>query len=318
MARWTADDIPDQSGRTALITGANSGLGLETATALAAHGARVLMACRNRERAADARNQVSAAATGPAPLVVALDLADLESVRTAAETLVDGDDQLDLLVNNAGVMALPLRHTAQDFEMQFGTNHLGHFALTGRLLPLLARSSRPRVVTLSSAAHRIGRMRWDDLNWQHGYRKWLAYGQSKLANLLFMFELDRRAKSAARDAEVSRELVSVGAHPGYASTHLQAAGPEMAGNRVMGSMMDVANRVVAQSAEQGSRPTLYAATMPDVQGGEYYGPDGPGEMRGYPKKVRPSGAARNESDAARLWQLSEELSGVSYDWSALG
>jgi NAD(P)-dependent dehydrogenase (short-subunit alcohol dehydrogenase family) len=158
----------------------------------------------------------------------------------------------------------------------------------------------------------MGRMRWDDPNWQAGYRKWMAYGQSKLSNLLFMAELDRRA----RDAGLGGRFQSVAAHPGYASTHLQAAGPEMAGNRLMGSMMDIANRVVAQSAEQGAAPTLYAATMPDVQGGEYYGPDGIGEMRGYPKKVEPSHRAKNEADAARLWELSEELTGVSFIWSA--
>jgi len=298
------------------VTGANSGLGLETATALAAHGARVLMACRNQEKAAEALRRVREVATGPAPEVVTLDLADLESVRVASETLVDTEGRLDLLVNNAGVMALPLRRTPQGFEMQFGTNHLGHFALTGRLLPLLARPVTARVVTLSSAAHRIGRMRWDDLSWQHGYRKWLAYGQSKLANLLFMSELDRRAR-AHSTARAGDGLVSVAAHPGYASTHLQAAGPEMMGNRLMSSMMDAANRVFAQSAEHGARPTLYAATMPDVQGGAFYGPDGPGEMRGHPKEVKPSGSARNEADAARLWEVSQELTGVSFDWSAV-
>jgi len=316
MARWTAEDIPDQSGRTALVTGANSGLGLETAAALAAHGARVLMACRNQEKAADALRRVREVATGAPPEVVPLDLADLESVRTTSETLVATEERLDLLVNNAGVMALPLRRTPQGFEMQFGTNHLGHFALTGRLLPLLTRPVTSRVVTLSSAAHRMGRMRWHDLSWQHGYRKWLAYGQSKLANLLFMAELDRRAKahSAAKGGD---GLVSVAAHPGYASTHLQAAGPEMMGNRLMSSMMDTANRVFAQSAEHGARPTLYAATMPDVQGGAFYGPDGPGEMRGHPKEVKPSGNARNEADAARLWEVSQDLTGVSFDWSAV-
>ncbi|MDQ6696238.1 MAG: oxidoreductase [Actinomycetota bacterium] len=315
MARWTAQDIPDQTGRTALVTGANSGLGLETATALAAHGARVLMACRNQEKAAGALSGVRAAAAGPTPEVVPLDLADLASVRAASEALLDKGEALDLLVNNAGVMALPLRRTPQGFEMQFGTNHLGHFALTGRLLPLLRRPASSRVVTLSSAMHRIGRMRWEDLSWTSGYHKWPAYGQSKLANLLFMSELDRRA-TAHRGARSGGGLVSVAAHPGYASTHLQAAGPEMGGNRLAGSMMNMANSVFAQSAEQGARPSLYAATMPDVQGGAFYGPDGPGEMRGYPKEVQPNGRARNEADAARLWTISEELTEVTFDWSA--
>ncbi len=311
MAHWTAHDIPDQSGRTALVTGANSGLGLETATALAAHGARVLMACRNQEKAREALDHVRNVAAGPRPEVVSLDLADLESVRATAERMVDADEPLDVLVNNAGVMALPLRRTAQGFEMQFGTNHLGHFALTGRLLPLLLRGDGARVVTLSSMMHRTGRMRWEDLNWEHGYRKWLAYGQSKLANLLFMSELDRRSTNHA-----GGRLVSVSAHPGYASTHLQAAGPEMAGNKLMSSMVDLANQVVAQSAEQGALPSLYGATMPDVQGGEYYGPNGPGEMRGSPKKVTASRRAQSPEDAARLWARSEELTGVTFDWSS--
>ncbi len=309
MAHWTADDIPDQSGRTALVTGANSGLGLETATALAAHGARVLMACRNQAKGAEALSHVRTTASGPAPEIVALDLADLDSVRASAQKLIDADEQIDLLVNNAGVMALPERRTSQGFEMQFGTNHLGHYALTGRLLPVLLRSDRPRVVTMSSFAHHIGRMRWDDLNWEHGYRKWLAYGQSKLANLLFMRELDRQASRAGKT------LVSVAAHPGYASTHLQAAGPEMAGNKLLGSVMDLANSVVAQSAAQGALPSLYAGTMPDVRGGEFYGPNGPGEVRGFPKKVGMSSQARSDRDAVRLWERSEDLTGVTFDWS---
>jgi NAD(P)-dependent dehydrogenase (short-subunit alcohol dehydrogenase family) len=302
--RWTADDIPDQTGRTILITGANSGLGLRSAESLAAKGAKVLMACRNETKAKAARDDVAAVATGPEPQVVKLDLSDLASVRAAA-TEVDGSvDHIDVLMNNAGVMAIPLARTADGFEMQFGTNHLGHFALTGLLLPALRRAPSPRVISTSSTAHKIGRMRWDDLNWETGrYSKWLAYGQSKLSNLLFMHELDRRAGGA---------LLSAAAHPGYAATHLQAVGPDATGNRLMGTVFDGLNRVVAQSDRDGALPQLYAATMPDVSGGDYYGPDGPFEVRGGPKRVSHTGAAGNADAQRRLWEQSEALTGVTY------
>jgi NAD(P)-dependent dehydrogenase (short-subunit alcohol dehydrogenase family) len=309
MTRWTAEEIPDQTGRTVLITGANSGLGLRSAEALAAKGARVLMACRNEAKAKVARDEVAAKATGPEPEIVKLDLSDLDSVRAAAEQVNESVEQLDVLMNNAGVMAIPKSRTPQGFEMQFGTNHLGHFALTGRLQPALRRAPVPRVVTTSSGAHRMGRMRWDDLNWDSGrYGKWLAYGQSKLANLLFMSELSRRA------GEAGSRLVSVAAHPGYAATHLQAVGPDQSGNRLMGSGWAVANRVMAQSDTMGALPQLYAATMPDVEGGTYYGPDGLFEQRGYPTIVKRSSAARDADAARRLWDRSEELTGVSYSF----
>jgi NAD(P)-dependent dehydrogenase (short-subunit alcohol dehydrogenase family) len=211
-------------------------------------------------------------------------------------------------MNNAGVMAIPLRRTADDFEMQFGTNHLGHFAFTGRLLPLLLAADKPRVVSTSSQAHRIGKMRWDDLHWRKRYSKWMAYGQSKLANLLFTFELDRRAEREGT------ELLAAAAHPGYASTHLQAAGPEMAGSPLMERVMDFGNHLVAQSDADGALPQLYAATMPDVKGGEYYGPNGPFEMRGSPKKVSCAGAARDTNAAKRLWDISEQATGVTFNW----
>ncbi len=306
MARWTADDIPDLEGRTILVTGANSGLGLSSATALAAHGARVLMGCRNAARAHAAAAKVSVAATGPEPTVVTLDLADLDSVRRCADEVAATTDRLDVLMNNAGVMALPLRRTAQGFEAQFGTNHLGHFALTGAVLPLLLAAEAPRVVTTSSQAHRIGRMRWDDLNWERGYQRWPAYGQSKLANLLFTAELERRAGGA---------LLAAAAHPGYAATHLQAAGPEMEGNHLMKRLNDFGNRVFAQSADMGALPQLYAATADGVRGGDYYGPGGPFEARGYPQKTGSTRAAGDEASARRLWEVSEELTGTTYRWS---
>ncbi len=308
MARWNREDIPDQSGRTVLITGANSGLGLRSAEALATAGAKVLLGCRNATKAAVALDAVKAVATGAPPEVVSIDLADLDSVKTAAEQVDGMVDRLDVLMNNAGVMAIPLNRTAQGFEAQLGTNHLGHFALTGRLLPALLRADAPRVVTTSSHAHRVGKMHWDDLNWERGYKRWGAYGQSKLANLLFMRELDRRATAH------ETALLSAAAHPGYAATHLQSVGSEMSGRKLAGRVMGVGNRVVAQSDATGALPQLYAATMPDVKGGEYFGPDRLFENRGHPKRVGSTSRSRREADARRLWEVSEELTGVTYPW----
>lgn len=296
MTRWAAADIPDQTGRTVLITGANSGLGFRSAEALAGHGARVLLACRNATKAAAALDSVAAVATGPAPEVVTLDLADLDSVRAAAADVATRVESLDVLMNNAGIMATPRGTTAQGFELQLGTNHLGHFALTGLLLPLLRVAGAPRVVTTSSQVHRAGTMRWHDLQWTKGYERWRAYGQSKLANLLFMRELGRRAPG----------LVSAAAHPGLAATHLQS------GEGFVKKLSGVGNHFLAQSAAQGALPQLYAATMPDVASGEYFGPDGLFERAGYPKRVGMTAAARSDEDAVRLWTVSEELTGVTY------
>jgi NAD(P)-dependent dehydrogenase (short-subunit alcohol dehydrogenase family) len=213
-----------------------------------------------------------------------------------------------VLMNNAGVMAIPLDRTADGFEMQFGTNHLGHFALTGLLLPVLRKATAPRVVTTASTAHRGGRMNWDDLNAEKGYRRWGAYSQSKLANLLFMRELDRRAREAGSD------LISVAAHPGYAATHLQAVGPEQSGRRLTRWFMGVGNALVAQSDAKGALPQLYAATESDVEGGEYFGPDRLFESRGNPKRVGSTSASKDAEAARRLWGISEELTGVTYDF----
>ena len=308
VTKWTDADIPDQHGRIVLITGANSGLGLRSAEALARKGARVLLACRNAQKAAAALEAVEACATTAAPEVVSLDLSDLSSVEAAADHVATRVDRLDVLMNNAGVMAIPLQRTADDFEMQFGTNHLGHFALTGRLLPLLLAGTEPRVVTTSSQAHRIGKMQWDDLQARTHYSKWPAYGQSKLANLLFMRELARRSR------EHGSPLRSMAAHPGYASTYLQSRGAEMTGSRIGARTMDLGNRVFAQSDAQGAWPQLYAATMPNVQSGDYYGPSGLFEMHGSPKKVGTTHRAQNDADARRLWDVSEKETGVTYDW----
>jgi NAD(P)-dependent dehydrogenase (short-subunit alcohol dehydrogenase family) len=289
MAGWTEQDIPDLTGRTVVITGANSGLGEAATRALADHGARVVMACRNATKAE------AVAARMPGEVSVRpLDLADLSSVRAFAH--VTGD--VDVLINNAGIMAVPKSRTADGFESQFGTNFLGHFALTGLLLPKISQ----RVVTLSSGVHRIGRIDLDDLNWHtRRYRRWAAYGQSKLADLMFAYELDRRLTAA------KSEVLSVAAHPGYAATALQSHTESL-----MDRLMALGNRVIAQDAVGGARPMLYAATMPHVRGGEYYGPDGLGEVRGHPRTVRSSAAARDAATAAQLWRKAEQLTGVSF------
>ncbi|WP_410788162.1 oxidoreductase [Kribbella sp. C-35] len=299
---WSTADIPDLTGRLALVTGATSGLGYETALELLRHGADVLVAARNPEKAAQAVETLTQKA-GRAPTVLELDLADLASVQRAAEEVVKSYDKLDLLVNNAGVMAPPYRQTLDGFELQLGTNHLGHFALTGRLLPSLVKGSR--VITVSSFMHKTVRgLSEDDLRRPAGsYRKWEAYGKSKLANLLFMLELDRRARADGAD------LLSVGAHPGYASTHLQAAGPELAGRALQAQLWGAATRMVAQSAAAGAWPSLYAATYPDLRPGSFVGPSF-FEYRGTPKVVLPTRTAQDPELAQRLWEWSVEATGV--------
>jgi NAD(P)-dependent dehydrogenase (short-subunit alcohol dehydrogenase family) len=305
MSSWTTSDLPRLDGTLAVVTGANSGLGLITARELAAHGAEVVMACRDEARARVALDAVRAAAPDAAVRTASLDLADLASVERFAAELESEAGHLDLLVNNAGVMATPRRETADGFELQLGTNHLGHFALTGRLLGLLEAAPAPRVVTVSSTAHKMGRMRFDDLMSERRYRRWEAYGQSKLANLLFAFELQRRAQAAGS------ALLSVAAHPGYAATNLQFVGPSMRSSGLEERVYGLANRILAQSDEQGALPLLYAATM-DVPPGCFVGPDGFQEMRGHPALVEARPAAHDEAAAARLWDASEQLTGVRY------
>jgi NAD(P)-dependent dehydrogenase (short-subunit alcohol dehydrogenase family) len=301
MGDWDADDIPDQSGRTAVVTGANSGLGLVTARELARHGALVVMACRNLDKGRAAQAEFAAVASGPAPELEQLDLASLASVRAFAERFRAAHDGLDLLINNAGVMAPPRRHTEDGFELQFGTNHLGHFALANLLLPAMEGRRDARVVTLSSNAHKtVPRIAFGNLNGDRRYFRWSAYGQSKLANLMFALELDRRLRS--EDSTVK----SLAAHPGYAATNLQSAAAPLVDRLVM----KVGNAVIAQSDEMGALPVLFAATQPGLLSGTYVGPDGRGEHRGHPKIVRPNRAARNEDAARRLWQVSEDLTGV--------
>jgi NAD(P)-dependent dehydrogenase (short-subunit alcohol dehydrogenase family) len=302
--KWTVERIPDQSGRTAVVTGANSGLGLVTARELARAGAHVVLACRNTEKGEAALRDCTAATPDDGQLELEeLDLASLDSVRAFAERFRSGHDGLDLLVNNAGVMATPRRHTADGFELQFGTNHLGHFALTGLLIGELEGRDDARVVTLSSGAHRIGRIAFDNLDGERRYFRWRAYGQSKLANLLFALELDRRLRAAGSTVK------SLAAHPGYAATNLQFAGPP----GVDAAVMKVSNRLLAQSDEMGALPTLYAATEPGLEGGTFCGPDGFMEQHGHPKPVSPSSGARDEDVARRLWEVSEEMTGVRFE-----
>jgi NAD(P)-dependent dehydrogenase (short-subunit alcohol dehydrogenase family) len=289
-SKWTAQDLPSLENRTFVVTGANSGIGLVAARALGGAGAHVVLAVRNT-----AKGERAAASIQGSTEVRPLDLADLASVRAFADAW-DGD--IDVLVNNAGVMAVPEQRTKDGFEMQIGTNHLGHFALTNLLLPAIT----DRVVTVASGAHRAGSIRLDDLNWEQGsYHRWRAYGQSKLANLLFTSELQRRLDAAGSNVR------TVAAHPGWAATNLQ----NRTENRLQNAVMAIGNKVVAQSDEMGALPTLYAATQ-DVPGNSYVGPDGFQEQRGHPTLVGRSGAARDTETAEKLWTLSEELTGVAF------
>ena len=294
VAGWRAQDLPDQTGRRFVVTGANSGIGREAAAALAGAGASVVIAVRDETKGREA------AAAMPGDVEVRrLDLADLRSVREFAGAW---EGPLDVLVDNAGVMATPMRRTADGFELQIGTNHLGHFALTNLLLPHL----RDRVVVVASGVHRMGRVDLTDLNWERRrYRRWSAYGQSKLANLLFVLELQRRL-DRSRPA-----LRALAAHPGYAATNLQAR----SGNPVADAAWRLLNRVVAQSAADGALPTLYAATA-DLPGRTYIGPSGPAETRGAPTVVVGSAASRDEATARALWDLSERLTGVGWPFQA--
>jgi NAD(P)-dependent dehydrogenase (short-subunit alcohol dehydrogenase family) len=309
MTDWTAADITDQSGRVALVTGANSGLGLRTARELARAGATVLMACRDPERGERARAEVAADAPASEVVLERLDLADLRSVRELAAKVTAERPRLDLLINNGGVMAPPRGETADGFELQLGTNHLGHFALTGLVLDPLLATEGSRVVTITSTMHWVGRISFGDLQSERRYSRWLAYGQSKLANLLFAREFQRRL------ADAGAATISVAAHPGYSATHLQTTGPGAGGGiaaRVWTGMLAVGNRVYAQSEEMGALPQLYAATAPEVPGGAFVGPSSFDQMRGHPKYVRSTKAGADMDVARRLWDVSVELTGVDY------
>ena len=315
---WNASDIPSQSGKTAIVTGGNSGIGLITARELARHGARVTIACRDTGKGDAAvekiRADLGAAGAGAEIFVGRLDLASLDSVREFAESFRGNHaDGFDLLINNAGVMAPPRKTTADGFELQFGTNHLGHFALTGLLFDLLAKRPGSRVVTVSSNAHKPGRINFDDLQGEQRYFRWKAYAQSKLANLVFSNELERRILVSGLD------MKAVAAHPGYSKTNLSTAGNSLGGGGIGGifstiskPFLKVGENLIGQDAEHGALPTLYAATVEDLAGGSYVGPDGIGEFRGHPVIVQGTGASQDLETGERLWQVSEDLTGVTF------
>jgi NAD(P)-dependent dehydrogenase (short-subunit alcohol dehydrogenase family) len=297
MSKWTTADIPDQTGRTAVITGANTGLGYETAAALAAKGAHVVLAVRNLEKGKAAADLITRANPGASVAIQELDLTSLDSVRAAADQLRADHGSIDLLINNAGVMFTPKSTTKDGFELQFGTNHLGHFALTNLLLDRLQAAPGSRIVTVSSVGHRFARaIRFDDLQWERSYSRVGAYGQAKLANLMFTYELQRRLQGT--------NTIAVAAHPGGSRTELTRNLPP-----VVAAVTRLAEPLF-QSAEMGALPTLRAATDPGVLGGQYFGPDGFGEQRGHPKVVASSAASHDTDAQRRLWAVSEELTSV--------
>ena len=302
--KWSFENIPSQDGRVAVVTGANSGIGFHTARGLSFRGAHVVMACRDTEKGERARKLILDEFSGAQPEVRPLDLGDLSSVRAFAEKITADLTRLDLLVNNAGLMAIPYHQTVNGFEMQFGVNHLGHFALTALLWPLISSTPGARVVNVSSSAHHIGKIRFQDLHWEDGYRRWAAYGMSKLANLLFTRELAKRINGM--------EIIATAAHPGYADTALQTRGALMEGARFKASTFNLANKLAGQTAEMGALPTLYAATAEGVQQGSYYGPGGWMRMRGYPAPDRPNARKMDDETARRLWEVSEELTGIRF------
>ena len=296
MTKWTTADVPDQTGRVAVITGANTGLGFETAAALAEHGAHVVLAVRNLDKGKDAATLISRRSPNASVALQELDLTSLDSIRAAADQLRSDNDRIDLLINNAGVMMTPKSTTKDGFELQFGTNHLGHFAFTGLLLDRLLPVPGSRIVTVSSIGHRVGRIRFDDLQSERSYGRMRAYGRSKLANLLFTYELERRL--------VGLNTIAVAAHPGSSSSELSRNVPPL--------VQALFTPLELQGADMGALPTLRAATDPGVLGGQYFGPDGFAEMRGYPKVVASSGRSHDVDLQRRLWAVSEELTGVTY------
>ncbi|MBI3225754.1 MAG: SDR family NAD(P)-dependent oxidoreductase [Mycolicibacterium cosmeticum] len=299
MSHWNTANIPDQTGRTVVITGANTGLGYETAGALAGKGAHVILAVRNLDKGAAAAELIGRRHPGAQVSVQELDLGSLESVRAAADALRDAHDHIDLLINNAGVMYPPKQTTADGFELQFGTNHLGHFALTGLLLDRLLPVPGSRIVTVSSIGHRINAaIHFDDLQWERSYNRVGAYGQSKLANLLFTYELQRRL--------VGQRTTALAAHPGGSDTELMRHLP-----RALQSTVPLL-KPLFQDAAAGALPTLRAAADPGAIGGQYFGPDGLGGTKGHPKVVPSSDQSHDAGLARRLWTVSEELTGVTY------
>jgi NAD(P)-dependent dehydrogenase (short-subunit alcohol dehydrogenase family) len=295
---WMTNDIPDQTGKVAIVTGANSGIGYETARALAQKGATMIMACRDMDKANKAALQIQTENPAGKIEVMQLDLGDLDSVHTFVDEFNNRFNQLDLLINNAGIMHPPFGQTKQGFETQCGVNHLGHFALTGLLLDVIMRTPASRVVTVSSLYHMFGRIDFENLNAEKSYSPSAAYSQSKLANLLFTYELQRRLEIAGSDT------IATAAHPGWTETNLQQHS----------GMLKFLNRFFAQTPEMGALPTLRAATAVDVRGGDYYGPNKRMGLVGYPKKIKSTGRSHDTAVAAKLWAESEELTGVHYSF----
>jgi protochlorophyllide reductase len=307
MSNWTVEAIPDLHEHVALVTGANSGLGLETVRALAAKGAHVIMACRNADKALEAQKAILVTVPQASLEFASLDLASLNSVREFASSFRETHPRLNLLFNNAGVMAIPRQETQDGFERQFGTNHLAHFALTGLLLPTLLSTPQSRIVTTSSMARFAGKLKFDDLNREKSYSRWEAYGQSKTANLLFAFELQSRLAASGAST------LSVAAHPGYSHTNLQNTSAVTSGANLERWFYTYVQPVVVQSAAMGALPQLYAGTSPNIHGGELVGPGSLGGMRGYPKVDTKAQREYDHVAAARLWDVSSELTGVNYD-----
>ncbi len=304
--KWTVNDIPDLTGKVIIVTGANSGIGLEAAKAFAQKGAQTILACRSMDRAQPALSEIQVEIPNAPAEIMQLDLASLASVHQFVDEFKGKYDRLDVLVNNAGIMMVPYGTTEDGFERQMGTNHLGHFALTGLLIDLLLKTPHSRVVNVSSNGHTSGVMDFDNLLFADGqdYSPMAAYGRSKLANLLFTYELQRRYETTGADA------IAVAAHPGSSSTNLANHFGER--NFAMGLLLKV-GLFISQSAAMGALPTIRAAVAPEVQGGDYYGPSGFMELRGYPVKVESNGASHNMADAQKLWEVSEELTSVNYD-----
>lgn len=299
VEKWTAQNIPDMTGKVIIITGANSGLGYESTLALAKKNGTIIMACRSIDRAQTALDDVKRQIPDADVTIMALDLGNLASVREFADAFKTQYDRLDVLLNNAGIMGTSFRETPDGFESQFGVNHLGHFALTGLLLETLLKTENSRVVNVSSSLHRQGKMHFDDVHLKNNYSPWQAYFQSKLANLLFTLALNKRLKDS--------NTIVVSAHPGYSATNLQTT----TGNPILRFLMEkVMSPLMAQSAEMGALSQLYASVMPDVSRRDFYGPHK--GMRGYPALEVPSEDARNDADAERLWDLSVEMTGVDY------
>ncbi len=297
MKKWNSSDIEDQAGQTVLITGGSSGLGFETARVLANKNARIIIAVRDAQKAKTAVQHIREQSPDADVSSMILDLADLSSVRSFAGDFLSDHDRLDRLINNAGIMVPPYGKTVDGFELQMGTNHLGHFALTGLLYPLLEDTPKSRIVNVSSMAHKAGNINFDDLHWEkRRYKKWNAYGDSKIANLYFTFALNQ--KLAAKNSH----LIAAAAHPGYTATDLQ---------RHTG-FFSALNHLMAQHVSMGALPTLYAASAPDVRGGEFFGPSGFMEMRGFPKRVNANRRANNMKTAEKLWEVSQDLTGVRF------